>query len=214
MNNRYNLRGVSADKEDVHNAIKNIDKGLFPKAFCKIVPDYLTNDDEYCLIMHADGAGTKSSLAYIYWKETNDLSVWKGIAQDALVMNLDDLLCVGADDNILLSSTIGRNKNNIPKEVISTIINGTEELINEYKKYGVNIISTGGETADVGDIVRTIIVDSTVISRMKRSDVIDNNNIEAGNVIIGLASYGQSTYEDEYNLSLIHISETTRPLYI
>ena len=199
MNNRYNLRGVSADKEDVHNAIKNIDKGLFPKAFCKIVPDYLTNDDEYCLIMHADGAGTKSSLAYMYWKETNDLSVWKGIAQDALVMNLDDLLCVGADDNILLSSTIGRNKNNIPKEVISTIINGTEELINEYKKYGVNIISTGGETADVGDLVRTIIVDSTVISRMKRSDVIDNNNIEAGNVIIGLASYGQSTYEDEYN---------------
>ena len=199
MNNRYNLRGVSADKEDVHNAIKNIDKGLFPKAFCKIVPDYLTNDDEYCLIMHADGAGTKSSLAYMYWKETNDLSVWKGIAQDALVMNLDDLLCVGADNNILLSSTIGRNKNNIPKEVISTIINGTEELINEYKKYGVNIISTGGETADVGDIVRTIIVDSTVISRMKRSDVIDNNNIEAGNVIIGLASYGQSTYENEYN---------------
>ena len=199
MNNRYNLRGVSADKEDVHNAIKNIDKGLFPKAFCKIVPDYLTNDDEYCLIMHADGAGTKSSLAYMYWKETNDLSVWKGIAQDALVMNLDDLLCVGADDNILLSSTIGRNKNNIPKEVISTIINGTEELINEYKKYGVNIISTGGETADVGDLVRTIIVDSTVISRMKRSDVIDNNNIEAGNVIIGLASYGQSTYENEYN---------------
>ena len=199
MNNRYNLRGVSADKEDVHNAIKNIDKGLFPKAFCKIVPDYLTNDDEYCLIMHADGAGTKSSLAYMYWKETNDLSVWKGIAQDALVMNLDDLLCVGADDNILLSSTIGRNKNNIPKEVISTIINGTEELINEYKKYGVNIISTGGETADVGDIVRTIIVDSTVISRMKRSDVIDNNNIEAGNVIIGLASYGQSSYENEYN---------------
>ena len=199
MNNRYNLRGVSADKEDVHNAIKNIDKGLFPKAFCKIVPDYLTNDDEYCLIMHADGAGTKSSLAYMYWKETNDLSVWKGIAQDALVMNLDDLLCVGADDNILLSSTIGRNKNNISKEVISTIINGTEELINEYKKYGVNIISTGGETADVGDIVRTIIVDSTVISRMKRSDVIDNNNIEAGNVIIGLASYGQSTYENEYN---------------
>ena len=199
MNNRYNKRGVSADKEDVHNAIKNIDKGLFPKAFCKIVPDYLTNDDEYCLIMHADGAGTKSSLAYMYWKETNDLSVWKGIAQDALVMNLDDLLCVGADDNILLSSTIGRNKNNIPKEVISTIINGTEELINEYKKYGVNIISTGGETADVGDIVRTIIVDSTVISRMKRSDVIDNNNIEAGNVIIGLASYGQSTYENEYN---------------
>ena len=199
MKNRYNLRGVSADKEDVHNAIKNIDKGLFPKAFCKIVPDYLTNNDEYCLIMHADGAGTKSSLAYMYWKETNDLSVWKGIAQDALVMNLDDLLCVGADDNILLSSTIGRNKNNISKEVISTIINGTEELINEYKKYGVNIISTGGETADVGDIVRTIIVDSTVISRMKRSDVIDNNNIEAGNVIIGLASYGQSTYEDEYN---------------
>ena len=199
MNNRYNLRGVSADKEDVHNAIKNIDKGLFPKAFCKIVPDYLTNDDDYCLVMHADGAGTKSSLAYMYWKETNDLSVWKGIAQDALVMNLDDLLCVGADNNILLSSTIGRNKNLIPKEVISSIINGTEELINEYKKYGVNIISTGGETADVGDVVRTIIVDSTVINRMKRSDVIDNNNIESGNVIVGLSSFGQSTYENEYN---------------
>ena len=199
MSNRYNLRGVSADKEDVHNAIKNIDKGLFPKAFCKIVPDYLTNDEDYCLVMHADGAGTKSSLAYMYWKETNDLSVWKGIAQDALVMNIDDLLCVGADDNILLSSTIGRNKNHISSDVISSIINGTEELIDEYKKYGVNIISTGGETADVGDIVRTIIVDSTVISRMRRSDVIDNKNIKNGDVIVGLSSYGQANYENEYN---------------
>ena len=199
MSNRYNLRGVSADKEDVHNAIKNIDKGLFPKAFCKIVPDYLANDKDYCLVMHADGAGTKSSLAYMYWKETNDLSVWKGIAQDALVMNIDDLLCVGADDNILLSSTIGRNKNHISSDVISSIINGTEELIDEYKKYGVNIISTGGETADVGDIVRTIIVDSTVISRMRRSDVIDNKNIKNGDVIVGLSSYGQANYENEYN---------------
>jgi phosphoribosylformylglycinamidine cyclo-ligase len=185
---RYALRGVSASKEDVHNAIKNIDKGLFPKAFCKIVPDYLTQDEEYCLIMHADGAGTKSSLAYMYWKETGDISVWKGIAQDALIMNIDDLLCVGATDNILLSSTIGRNKNLIPSEVISAIINGTEELISELKTYGVTIHSTGGETADVGDIVRTIIVDSTVTARMKRSDV-----------IVGLASFGQSSYENGYN---------------
>ena len=199
MSNRYNQRGVSADKEDVHSAIKSINKGLFPNAFCKVVPDYLTNNDEFCLVMHADGAGTKSSLAYMYWKETNDLSVWKGIAQDALVMNIDDLLCVGADDNILLSSTIGRNKNHIPKEVISSIINGTEELINDYKKFGVNIFSTGGETADVGDIVRTIIVDSTVIARVKRSDIIDNSNIKEGNVIIGLSSSGQASYEKEYN---------------
>ncbi|MGL2964814.1 AIR synthase related protein [Flavobacterium sp. RSB2_4_14] len=196
---RYNLRGVSASKEDVHNAIKNIDKGLFPKAFCKIVPDYLTNDDEYCLIMHADGAGTKSSLAYMYWKETGDLSVWKGIAQDALIMNIDDLLCVGATDNILLSSTIGRNKNLIPAEVISAIINGTEELIAELKTFGVTIHSTGGETADVGDLVRTIIVDSTVTARMKRSNVIDNANIKAGDVIVGLASFGQAKYEKSYN---------------
>lgn len=196
---RYALRGVSAGKEDVHNAIKNIDKGLFPKAFCKIVPDYLTNDEDYCLLMHADGAGTKSSLAYMYWKETGDVSVWKGIAQDALIMNIDDLLCVGATDNILLSSTIGRNKNLIPAEVISAIINGTEELIQELKSYGVTIHSTGGETADVGDIVRTIIVDSTVTARMKRSDVIDNANIQAGDVIVGLASFGQATYEKEYN---------------
>lgn len=196
---RYALRGVSASKEDVHNAIKNIDKGLFPKAFCKIVPDYLTQDEEYCLIMHADGAGTKSSLAYMYWKETGDISVWKGIAQDALIMNIDDLLCVGATDNILLSSTIGRNKNLIPSEVISAIINGTEELITELKSYGVTIHSTGGETADVGDIVRTIIVDSTVTARMKRSDVIDNANIQAGDVIVGLASFGQSSYENSYN---------------
>ncbi len=197
--NRYAQRGVSAQKEDVHNAIKNIDKGLFPKAFCKIVPDYLTNDPEYCLIMHADGAGTKSSLAYLYWKETNDLSVWKGIAQDALIMNIDDLLCVGATDNILLSSTIGRNKNLVPGEVISSIINGTEELIEELGKFGVTIHSTGGETADVGDVVRTIIVDSTVTARMKRSDVIDNANIKEGDVIVGLASFGQATYEKEYN---------------
>jgi phosphoribosylformylglycinamidine cyclo-ligase len=196
---RYAQRGVSASKEDVHNAIKHIDKGLFPKAFCKIVPDYLTNDDDYCLIMHADGAGTKSSLAYMYWKETGDLSVWKGIAQDALIMNVDDLLCVGATDNIMLSSTIGRNKNLIPGEVISAIINGTEELIDDLKKHGVTIHSTGGETADVGDLVRTIIVDSTVTARMKRSDVIDNANIKAGDVIVGLASFGQATYENEYN---------------
>ncbi|WP_291129168.1 AIR synthase related protein [Flavobacterium sp. UBA7682] len=196
---RYNLRGVSASKEDVHNAIKNIDKGLFPKAFCKIVPDYLTNDENYCLIMHADGAGTKSSLAYMYWKETGDISVWKGIAQDALIMNIDDLLCVGATDNILLSSTIGRNKNLIPAEVISAIINGTEELIAELKTFGVTIHSTGGETADVGDLVRTIIVDSTVTARMKRSDVIDNANIQPGDVIVGLASFGQAKYEKSYN---------------
>jgi phosphoribosylformylglycinamidine cyclo-ligase len=196
---RYNLRGVSASKEDVHNAIKNIDKGLFPKAFCKIVPDYLTNDEDYCLIMHADGAGTKSSLAYMYWKETGDLSVWKGIAQDALIMNIDDLLCVGATDNIMLSSTIGRNKNLIPGEVLSAIINGTEELIAELKTFGVTIHSTGGETADVGDLVRTIIVDSTVTARMKRSNVIDNANIKAGDVIVGLASFGQAKYEKSYN---------------
>ena len=196
---RYNLRGVSASKEDVHNAIKNIDKGLFPQAFCKIIPDYLTQDEEYCIIMHADGAGTKSALAYMYWKETGDVSVWKGIAQDALIMNIDDLLCVGATDNILLSSTIGRNKNLIPAEVISAIINGTEELITELKKHGVTIHSTGGETADVGDLVRTIIVDSTVTARIKRADVIDNANIQAGDVIVGLASFGQATYETEYN---------------
>jgi phosphoribosylformylglycinamidine cyclo-ligase len=196
---RYNLRGVSASKEDVHNAIKNIDKGLFPQAFCKIIPDYLTNDENYCIIMHADGAGTKSALAYMYWKETGDVSVWKGIAQDALIMNIDDLLCVGATDNILLSSTIGRNKNLIPAEVISAIINGTEELITELKKHGVTIHSTGGETADVGDLVRTIIVDSTVTARMERSKVINNANIQAGDVIVGLASFGQATYEKEYN---------------
>jgi len=196
---RYNLRGVSASKEDVHNAIKNIDKGLFPQAFCKIVPDYLTNDEDYCLIMHADGAGTKSSLAYLYWKETGDLSVWKGISQDALIMNIDDLLCVGATDNILLSSTIGRNKNLIPAEVISAIISGTEELIEELKSFGVTIHSTGGETADVGDLVRTIIVDSTVTARIKRDKVVDNANIKAGDVIVGLASFGQATYEKSYN---------------
>ena len=196
---RYAQRGVSASKEDVHNAIKNIDKGLFPKSFCKIVPDYLTNDDDYCLIMHADGAGTKSSLAYMYWKETGDLSVWKGIAQDALIMNIDDLLCVGATDNIMLSSTIGRNKSKIPGEVLSAIINGTEELIEELKKFGVTIHSTGGETADVGDLVKTIIVDSTVTARIKRADVIDNSNIKAGDVIVGLESFGQATYETEYN---------------
>ena len=196
---RYAMRGVSASKEDVHNAIKNIDKGLFPKAFCKIVPDYLTNDEDYCLIMHADGAGTKSSLAYMYWKETGDISVWKGIAQDALIMNIDDLLCVGATDNILLSSTIGRNKNLIPAEVISAIINGTEELISELKSFGVTIHSTGGETADVGDLVRTIIVDSTVTARIKRSNVIDNANIQPGDVIVGLASFGQANYEKGYN---------------
>jgi phosphoribosylformylglycinamidine cyclo-ligase len=197
--NRYNLRGVSAQKEDVHNAIKKIDKGLFPKSFCKIIPDYLTNDEDYCIIMHADGAGTKSSLAYMYWKETGDISVWKGIAQDALIMNIDDLLCVGATDNILLSSTIGRNKNVIPGEVLSAIINGSEELLAELKNFGVTIHSTGGETADVGDLVRTIIVDSTVTARMKRSDVINNANIKAGDVIVGLASFGQATYEKEYN---------------
>ncbi len=199
ISKRYSQRGVSASKEDVHNAIKNVDKGLFPKAFCKIVPDYLTNDEDYCLIMHADGAGTKSSLAYMYWKETGDVSVWKGIAQDALIMNIDDLLCVGATDNIMLSSTIGRNKNLIPGEVISAIINGTEELIEELEKFGVKIHSTGGETADVGDLVRTIIVDSTVTARMKRSDVIDNANIKAGDVIVGFESFGQATYESEYN---------------
>lgn len=199
ISKRYSLRGVSASKEDVHNAIKTIDKGLFPKAFCKIVPDYLTNDDAYCLIMHADGAGTKSALAYMYWKETGDLSVWKGIAQDALIMNIDDLLCVGATDHIMLSSTIGRNKNLIPGEVISTIINGTEELISELKQFGVTIHSTGGETADVGDLVRTIIVDSTVTARMKRSEVIDNANIQAGDVIVGLSSSGQASYETSYN---------------
>ena len=196
---RYALRGVSAGKEDVHNAIKNIDKGLFPKAFCKIVPDYLTNDEEYCLIMHADGAGTKSSLAYMYWKETGDMSVWKGIAQDALIMNIDDLLCVGATDNIMLSSTIGRNKNLITGEVISAIINGSEELIAELKTFGVTIHSTGGETADVGDIVRTLIVDSTVTARMKRKDVVNNANIQPGDVIVGLASFGQANYEKSYN---------------
>ncbi len=196
---RYAGRGVSASKEDVHQAIQNIDKGLFPKAFCKIVPDYLTNDEDYCLIMHADGAGTKSSLAYMYWKETGDLSVWKGIAQDALIMNIDDLLCVGATDHILLSSTIGRNKNRIPGEVIAAIINGTEELISELQSYGVTIHSTGGETADVGDLVRTIIVDSTVTARMKRADVIDNANIKSSDVIVGLASFGQATYEKTYN---------------
>ena len=199
ISKRYSQRGVSASKEDVHNAIKNIDKGLFPKAFCKIVPDYLTNDDDYCLIMHADGAGTKSSLAYMYWKETGDITVWKGIAQDALIMNIDDLICVGATDNIMLSSTIGRNKNLIPGDVISAIINGTEDLIKDLKGFGVTIHSTGGETADVGDIVRTIIVDSTVTARMKRKDVIDNANIKAGDVIVGLESFGQATYEKEYN---------------
>ena len=197
--NRYNQRGVSADKEDVHHAIKNMDKGLFPKAFCKIVADYLTDDKDYCLIMHADGAGTKSSLAYMYWKETGDIKLWKGIAQDALIMNIDDLLCVGATDNIMLSSTIGRNKSLIPGEVLSEIINGTEELLATYKKLGIHIISTGGETADVGDLVRTIIVDSTVVARMKRKDVIDNKNITVGNVIVGLSSSGKATYETEYN---------------
>ena len=196
---KYNQRGVSASKEDVHAAIKNIDKGLFPKAFCKIIPDLLSNDKNYCAIMHADGAGTKSSLAYMYWKETGDISVWKGIAQDALVMNLDDLLCVGATNNILLSSTIGRNKNLIPGKVISAIINGTEELLEELKKWGIHIHSTGGETADVGDLVRTIIVDSTVTARMKREDVIDNANIQAGDVIVGLSSFGRASYESEYN---------------
>ena len=196
---RYAQRGVSSGKEEVHSAIKNIDKGLFPKAFCKIVPDYLSNSKDHCIVMHADGAGTKSSLAYSYWKETGDLSVWKGIAQDALIMNLDDLLCVGAVDNILVSSTIGRNKNRVPGEVISAIIQGTEEILEELRSYGLNIYSTGGETADVGDLVRTIIVDSTVVARMKRNEVISNKNIQPGDAIIGLSSYGQTTYENSYN---------------
>ncbi len=199
IESRYQQRGVSAGKEDVHNAIKNIDKGLYPKAFCKIIPDIIGGDEAYCNIMHADGAGTKSSLAYLYWKETGDISVWKGIAQDAIVMNLDDLLCVGVTDNILLSSTIGRNKQLIPGEVIAAIINGTEEFLAEMREHGIGIYSTGGETADVGDLVRTIIVDSTVTARMKREEVISNHNIQAGDVIVGLASYGQATYETEYN---------------
>lgn len=199
MSDRYNQRGVSASKEDVHQAIQNLDKGLFPKAFCKIVPDTLAGDKEYCMLMHADGAGTKSSLAYIYWKETGDVSVWKGIAQDAIIMNIDDLLCVGATGPILVSSTLGRNKNLIPGEVIATLIRGTEEVLSMLRKYGMEIYSTGGETADVGDLVRTIIVDSTVTARMKRADVIDNANIQAGDVIVGLASYGKATYESEYN---------------
>lgn len=199
MSDRYNQRGVSASKEDVHKAISQLDKGLYPKAFCKIVEDHLTGDPEYCTVMHADGAGTKSSLAYIYWKETGDVSVWKGIAQDAIIMNVDDLLCVGATNNILLSSTIGRNKNLIPGEVIAAIINGTEEVLATLRKHGMNIKSTGGETADVGDLVRTIIVDSTVTARMKRSEVISNDNIKPGDVIVGLASSGQATYENEYN---------------
>ncbi|MCK5538051.1 MAG: phosphoribosylformylglycinamidine cyclo-ligase [Bacteroidales bacterium] len=199
MSERYQKRGVSAAKEDVHSAIKNIDKGLYPQAFCKIVPDILGGDDEYCNIMHADGAGTKSSLAYIYWRETGDLSVWKGIAQDALIMNIDDLLCVGSTDKILVSSTIGRNKNLIPAEVIAAIINGTEELLDDLRSQGIDVFLTGGETADVGDLVRTIIVDSTVTSRMKRSDIISNHRIQDGDVIIGLSSFGQATYEKEYN---------------
>ncbi len=199
MSDRYTQRGVSASKEDVHQAISTLSKGLFPKAFCKIVPDYLGNDPAYCTVMHADGAGTKSSLAYLYWKETGDLSVWKGIAQDAIIMNIDDLLCVGATGNILLSSTIGRNKNLIPGEVISAIINGTEEVLAMLRHYGMNITSTGGETADLGDLVRTIVVDSTVVCRMKRTEVIDNNRIKAGNVIVGLASSGQAIYEETYN---------------
>ncbi len=199
MSDRYNQRGVSASKEDVHRAIRHLDKGLYPKSFCKIVPDLLAGDPVYCSVMHADGAGTKSSLAYIYWKETGDLSVWKGIAQDAIVMNVDDLLCVGATGPILLSSTIGRNKNRIPGEVVSAIISGTEEVLEMLRNYGMEIYSTGGETADVGDLVRTIIVDSTVTARMKRGDVIDNGNIRAGDVIVGLASFGQAKYETEYN---------------
>lgn len=199
MSDRYNQRGVSASKEDVHQAISKLDKGLYPKAFCKIIEDHLGGDPNFCTVMHADGAGTKSSLAYVYWKETGDLSVWKGIAQDAIIMNIDDLLCVGATDNILLSSTIGRNKNLVPGEVISAIINGTEEVLQMLRQHGLNINSTGGETADVGDLVRTIIVDSTVTARMKRADVIDNANIQAGDVIVGLASYGRATYEDDYN---------------
>ena len=199
MSDRYSQRGVSAQKEDVHNAIKKIDKGLYPKSFCKIIPDYITGSEEHAIVMHADGAGTKSSLAYMYWKETGDLSVWKGIAQDALIMNIDDLLCVGVTENILLSSTIGRNKNHIPGEVISAIIQGTEELISKLGEWGITIHSTGGETADVGDLVRTIIVDSTVTARIAKKDVIDNANIQAGDVIVGLASDGQATYEKEYN---------------
>ena len=199
MSDRYSQRGVSAQKEDVHNAIKKIDKGLYPKSFCKIIPDYITGSEEHAIVMHADGAGTKSSLAYMYWKETGDLSVWKGIAQDALIMNIDDLLCVGVTENILLSSTIGRNKNYIPGEVISAIIQGTEELISKLGEWGITIHSTGGETADVGDLVRTIIVDSTVTARIAKKDVIDNANIQAGDVIVGLASDGQATYEKEYN---------------
>jgi len=198
-NSRYQQRGVSSDKEDVHAAIKHVSKGIFPKAFCKIVPDFLSNDDDYCIVMHADGAGTKSSLAYMYWHETGDMSVWKGIAQDAVVMNTDDLLCVGATQNILLSSTIGRNKNRIPGDVISAIINGTEEFLEELRSYGISIYSTGGETADVGDLVRTIIVDSTVVCRMKRADVIDNAKIVTGNVIVGLSSSGKASYESDYN---------------
>jgi phosphoribosylformylglycinamidine cyclo-ligase len=198
-NSRYALRGVSSGKEEVHTAIKNIDKGLFPKAFCKIVPDYLTNSDDHCVVMHADGAGTKSSLAYTYWKETGDISVWKGIAQDALIMNVDDLLCVGAIENILVSSTIGRNKDKIPGEVISAIIQGTEEILEELRSFGLKIHSTGGETADVGDLVRTIIVDSTVVSRMKKSEVISNKNIQPGDAIIGLSSFGKTSYENQYN---------------
>ena len=196
---RYNLRGVSSQKEDVHKAINNIDKGLYPKAFCKIVPDFLTGSESHCLVMHADGAGTKSSLAYAYWRETGDLSVWKGIAQDALIMNIDDLLCVGVTNDILLSSTIGRNKSKIPAEVLEAIINGTEELLDDLSKNGVNIYSTGGETADVGDLVKTIIVDSTVTARLKREEVIDNSNIQSGDVILGLASFGQASYESQYN---------------
>ena len=199
MSDRYNKRGVSASKEDVHQAISKLDKGLFPKAFCKIVPDYLAGNDEYCTVMHADGAGTKSSLAYVYWRETGDLSVWKGIAQDAVIMNIDDLLCVGATDNILLSSTIGRNKNLIPGEVISAVINGTEEVLEMLRAHGLNIVSTGGETADLGDVVKTIVVDSTVVARMRRKDVVDNANIRAGDVIVGLASYGKASYETSYN---------------
>ena len=198
-NSRYALRGVSSGKEEVHNAIKNIDKGLFPKAFCKIVPDYLTNSDDHCIVMHADGAGTKSSLAYTYWKETGDISVWKGIAQDSLIMNIDDLLCVGAIENILVSSTIGRNKDKIPGEVISAIIQGTEEILEELRSFGLKIHSTGGETADLGDLVRTIVVDSTVVSRMKKSEVISNKNIQPGDAIIGLSSFGKTSYESEYN---------------
>lgn len=199
MQDRYTQRGVSASKEDVHQAISKLDKGLFPRAFCKIVPDYLANDPDFCTVMHADGAGTKSSLAYMYWRETGDLSVWKGIAQDAIIMNIDDLLCVGAIENILLSSTIGRNKNLIPGEVISAIIDGTEEVLEMLRHYGLQIVGTGGETADLGDLVRTVVVDSTVVSRMKRSNVIDNSRIQAGNVIVGLSSYGQAIYESSYN---------------